>query len=271
MARRRTRAAKAANRKKYISVIAVAAMLGIIVAGGAWYVSERSAMDALDENLCPPEPAEYVAVVVDVTDPLTLAQRQDLRNKLDALTETIPLGGRLAFFRVAPAQDKLLEPLLEVCNPGSVTDFSEMSRDLKQVQEKFERGFEQPILDTYEKIFTASGSEQSPILSSMQSVNLTELQTGQALQKPRRLILISDLLENTSDLSFYGRLPTAEEVLESAGFTSRRTDLRGVEVELWMLQRSDYQSTQPRALPELWNILLREQGARSVSAERISG
>lgn len=59
--------------------------------------------------------------------------------------------------------------------------------------------------------------------------------------------------------------------MRNPDFESARTNLSGVRVELWMLQRPDFRDTQPYALPELWNVLLQEQGALSVVAERISG
>lgn len=271
MARRKTRVAQREQRKKLRAILTVVAVVAIIFAGGGWFLLEKSKMQSLDENLCPPQPSEFTAVIVDVTDPLTLAQRQDLRNRLDQLRQAIRVEGEIAFFKIDATNTKLLQPILTLCNPGTAADFSEVDRDLKRVQATYDDKFEAPIVQAYERIFSASGSDRSPILQSIQSVNLTELQTAKAKGKPRRIVLISDLLQNTANLTFYGRLPSAEEVLANSDFRTASTNLAGVRVDLWMLQRPDYRQTQPRALPDLWNILLQEQGALSVKAERISG
>jgi hypothetical protein len=271
MARRKTRVAQREQRKKLGAILGVAAIVALILAGGGWFLLEKSKLQSTDENLCPPEPSEFTAVIVDVTDPLTLAQRQDLRNRLDQLRQELRLNGQIAFYKVDASNAKLLQPILKRCNPGTAGDFSHVDRDLKRVQATYDDKFEAPIVQAYEGIFSASGSDRSPIMQSIQSVNLTELQTAVAKGKPRQIVLISDLLQNTNNLSFYGRLPPAEEVLGNPDFRAASTNLAGVRVKLWMLQRPDYKQTQPRALPDLWNILLQEQGALSVKAERISG
>lgn len=271
MRRRKTRVAQREQRKKLGAILTVVAVVAIIFAGGGWFLLEKSKMQSVDENLCPPQPTEFTAVIVDVTDPLTLAQRQDLRNRLDQLRKAVPVNGEIAFFKVDTTNAKLLRPILTRCNPGTSADFSEVDRDLKRIQATYDDKFEAPLVQAYENIFSASGSNRSPILQSIQSVNLTELQTARAQGKPKQIVLISDLLQNTGNLSFYGRLPSPEQVLANPDFRAASTNLAGVRVKLWMLQRPDFKQTQPRGLPDLWSILLQEEGAVSVKAERISG
>lgn len=271
MARRKTRVAKKRDRKKFGAILTVIAIITIVLAGGAWFILEKSKLQSVDQNLCPPEPSEYVAVIVDVTDPLTLAQRQDLRNRLDELRHSVGIEGQIAFFKVDAAKAELLQPILKRCNPGTAGDFSEVDRDLKQIQATYDNDYVAPIIHAYERVVVATGSDRSPIMQSIQSVNLTELQTAMARSKPRQIVLISDLLQNTANLSFYDQLPSAENVMTNPDFQEARTNLSGVRVQLWMLQRPDFRQTQPQALPQLWNILLQEQGAIRVDAERISG
>ncbi|MEL1249080.1 hypothetical protein [Aurantiacibacter gilvus] len=271
MARRTTRVARRKQRKTAWAIVFIIVVIGVIGAAGAWFLTEKSKLQSVDENLCPPEPSAYTVVIVDVTDPLTLAQRQDLRNRLDEVRASLGVEAQIAFFAVNAADEELLHPIITRCNPGTAQDFSELDRDLDSIQLTYENDFVAPITAAYERIFEASGSDRSPIMQSIQSVNLTELQAAQALGKPRTIVLISDLLQNTENLSFYGGLPTADEVMRNPDFVNARTNLAGVRMELWMLQRSDFRASQPRALPELWNILLQEQGALSVEADRISG
>jgi hypothetical protein len=249
----------------------VAAILLAAVAGSGWFIKTRHDHLSLDDHLCPPDPVSYTAVLVDVTDPMTLPQRQDLRNKFEELKNDIPKGGRLAIFKVDVASDKLLSPVLEVCNPGEGKDASEMSSDPKAVQKQWDDKYEQPLNDAFHTIVAATGSETSPIFQSIQSVALTELRDPKAKGKPERLIVVSDLLQNTPGLSFYGHIPGADEVLNSSDFATARTDLRDIDVELWMLQRPDFTTTQPRALADLWDELISAQKGNVTSIYRVSG
>lgn len=271
MARYKTRSERRADAKKYRSMAVVGAIVLAILAGGVWFLKARNDMLSLDEQLCPPNPTSYVAVLVDVTDPMSLPQRQDLRNKLEDLKADIAKSGKISIFKVDAAGEKLLAPILEVCNPGDATDVSEMSGDPKAVQKLWDEKFEKPLDQAFQQVVVASGSDKSPIVQSIQSIALTELKGRKVEDKPRRLIVISDLLQNTPGLSFYGRIPNAEEVTSNPQFATARTDLRGVDVELWMLQRPDFSTTQPRTLADLWDALINAQGGNVTSVYRVSG
>jgi hypothetical protein len=117
----------------------------------------------------------------------------------------------------------------------------------------------------------ATGAEQSPILESIQSVALTELQKPGQEKLPKRLIVASDLLQNTTDVSFYRGLPEPKTFTDSAVFRRLRTDLSGVEVELWMLERSDAATTQPRSLADLWERIIGAEGGDARRIYNVSG
>lgn len=271
MGRYRTRSEQRGDARKYRSMAIVIAILTVVLAGGAWFLKARNDRLAMDEHLCPPNPDSYLAVLVDVTDPMSLPQRQDLRNKLEDLKGEIRKGGKISIYKVDTANEKLLTPILEVCNPGDASDVSEMSGDPKAVQKLWNEKFEKPLDQAFQEVAVASGSDTSPILQSIQSVTLTDLKDRQAKDKPRKLIVISDLLQNTPGLSFYRSVPSADEVVKGREFATARTDLRGVDVELWMLQRSDYSTSQPRTLAELWDALISVQGGNVKSVYRVSG
>ncbi len=271
MARYRTRSEQRADAKKHRSMAVVIAILLAALAGGAWFLKAKHDKLAMDDHLCPPNPASYLAVLVDVTDPMSLPQRQDLRNKLEDLKDDVRKGGKISIYKVDTANEKLLTPMLEVCNPGDASDVSEMSGDPKAVQKLWNEKFEKPLDAVFQQVTIASGSDTSPILQSIQSITLTDLKDRKAKDKPRRLIVISDLLQNTPGLSFYGRIPSTDEVVNGREFATARTDLRGVDVELWMLQRADYSKSQPRTLAELWDALVSTQGGNVTSVYRVSG
>lgn len=262
---------KEAEAKKRRAMVTTFAIVIASIGGGWWYLTERSERLSLNEQLCPPEPVSYSVMLVDVTDPMNLPQRQDLLNKFQELEDSIPRYGKLAIFKVAPANDKLLSPVIEICNPGTAKDVTELTGDQKDMQARWEQKFDAPLHQAFQQLTQASGSDTSPILQSIQSVTLTEFRKADAEGKPRRLIVVSDLLQNTSGMSFYGQLPTADRVIASPEFQSARTDLRGVNVDLWMLERADSSRTQPRALADLWDNLITQQKGNLTSVYRVSG
>lgn len=263
--------AKKENAKKIAYVqLAFAALVIIGLIWAVYSVSrDRKAIDPV--TACPPSASSITVLLVDVTDPLTLAQRQDFLNQLERLRASVPRYGKLAIFQVDAASNELLRPVIERCNPGTAADVDEMTGNPAAVEEKYQSLFKQPLDEAFGKLMNASGADRSPILESVQSVALTELKKPGVEGKPIRLIIASDLLQNTDRISFYGALPASRELLASDAFRVLRTDLSDIKVELWMLQRLDSQQSQPKALIDLWDAVITEQGGTVTRAYNVSG
>lgn len=249
-------------------VIVVVIILVVAFFYGRAVLSNRT----IDEvTLCPSDPDSVTVLLVDVTDPMNLPQRQDFINQLTRLTESIPRYGKLVVMKVDPVSDRLLEPVITRCNPGRASDENEVSGNPLKLEETYQEKFHEPLIASFEGVMQASSADRSPILESIQSAALTQLQSSDVADKKRKLIIASDLLQNTDSVSFYGTLPDANTLISSQPFRRVRTDLRGVEVELWMLQRIDSSQTQPRALPDLWDKIIQAQDGQMNRLYTVSG
>ena len=272
MARRKSASARRAQRQSRGAALKIGLVAGLVIAMVvAVVLASRAHRDLDAETLCPTDPASDTVLLVDVTDPMNVAQRQDFLNQLERLKNTIPRYGRLTVVKVDSTADRLLQPVIVRCNPGIAADVSAVSGNPKAVQAQHDTGFSQALDRAFESLVRASGAETSPILESVQSVALTQFQAHGNERRPRRLIIASDLLQNTREASFYRSLPDADQFLASPAFRTARTDLGGVEVELWMLQRPDSGETQPRALPDLWTRIIEAQGGTVIRVYRVSG
>lgn len=270
---RRTSAAKIRKRDDAFRAARNIAVVVLLAGAVAFFYIQTIAnhRNLNEETLCPAQPESLTVLLVDVTDPLNLPQRQDFLNQLDRLTDQIPRYGELTIAKVDPVSDRLLEPIITRCNPGSARDENDVSGNPQKLDQMRKERFVEPIRGVYQKLLDASAADRSPILESIQSVNLTEFQRPQTGDVPKRLIVASDLLQNTTAISFYKSLPDPYEFTATQQFNRVRTDLRGIEVELWMLQRDDSNQTQPRALPNLWEQLIGKQGGRLTRVYNVSG
>lgn len=248
--------------------VAIAVIAGV----AALYFSAAGSQRALDPvTLCPDEPTSLTVLLVDVTDPMNLPQQQDFLNQLAQLKNSIPRYGQLTIMQVNSAGEKLLSPIITRCNPGTGADIDPLKGNPQKVQKQWTSGFSEPLDGIFNQIVRASGAELSPIMESVQSVALTEFQKPGRQDMPKRLIIASDLLQNTSGISFYKSLPARAEFVSSEPFRRVRTDLRGVDVELWQLQRLDSSRTQPRTLSDLWTSAIEKQGGSVTRIYNVSG
>lgn len=251
------------------NIILVIALVGFV---GFFYFRSILSNRTLDEDtLCPTEVSAVTTVLVDVTDPMNTPQRQDFRNQLNRLLGQIKRYEKLVIVKVDPVGDSLLVPVLTGCNPGSASDVSEVDGNPTKLERQHQEGFIEPMEKAFEGLMKASGADRSPVMESIQSVALSEFQKAEFEGKHKRLIVASDLLQNTKQVSFYKGLPDQNDFSKTQTFLRVSTDLSGVDVELWMLQRDDSNQTQPKALPLFWERFIGEQGGRVTRVYRVSG
>jgi hypothetical protein len=67
------------------------------------------------------------AVLLDTTDSLSPVQQEIVQKKLDEFAAKVPRYGKLETFAVRASSDRLIEPLLQVCNPGRASDTNELT------------------------------------------------------------------------------------------------------------------------------------------------
>lgn len=244
----------------------------IMAAVAAAYITVARDSRSLDKvTLCPERPASVTVLLVDVTDAMNLPQQQDFQNQLVQLKNSIPRYGQLSVVRVDATASDLLRPVIVRCNPGTAADTDELKGNPGKLQRQWSEGFDRPLAAAFRSITSASGAAQSPIMESIQSVALTELQRPGQADVPKRLIVASDLLQNTHYINFYKPLPTRVDFTSSSAFRRVRTDLRGIDVELWQLERDDAGTTQPRALSDLWQGAIEAQGGIVSRIYNVSG
>lgn len=269
--RRSATAARAAQetQKGWLKIVGVVVAVGLI---GFAYVGVMNSTKPLDdETLCPTSPSSVTVLLVDVTDPMTTAQKQDFRNQLNRLRSAIPRYGQLIITKVDSSSSELLRPVIVRCNPGTADDVNDLTGNPSGVQKSHDEQFVAPLDLAFDSLTRASAADRSPIFESVQSVALTELAKSEVSGVPRKLVLVSDLLQNTETISFYSGLPAQDELIGSAPFRRVRTDLSGLDVEIWMLERSDANQTQPRALIELWDAAITAQGGNVTRGYNVSG
>lgn len=225
-------------------------------------------------SLCPLKPLvtdSMTAVIIDMTDRMTVAQRQDFLNQLERLQDEIPQYGQLAIFAVASTEQELLSPITHLCNPGRGEAVNPWVGNPLKTEEKWRSGFKEPLTQAFDGIMKLRDAPYSPIMESIQSVSLTFFQSPLAQGRPRRLIIVSDLLQHTESFNFYKEIPEPSTVLQNPLFQSLRTDLHGIDVELWLLRRLDQPGFPAARLVTLWESILQMQGARVVRVYNISG
>lgn len=262
--------------QKFRQVIMYAA---IALAGGVlivlFFVVERPG--ELDENLCPvaDKPARQTVLFLDTSDPLTPKHQAELERLVSEL-QSPGVNPDMEGFHIAPGEPLIvyklaldwrnLRPFMKVCNPGDNPDDWEWQKDLTRGKALALRNW-QRFNDRVRELFPEeSGAEmpRSPILENLAVIVPRHAPSKRSLSAEKaghvHLILFSDLLQHSDRLSHYGPYPEAEDFLHTPGLRELATDLTGVDVTIFRLERSRYSRWQTRDHYYWWTGLVRQFG-----------
>lgn len=258
------------RRKNWQGGLLLLGVLIVVVGIGAgyWYVQQRT-VKLNYETLCPADgPHALTIILVDRTDHLNTVQREAVRVRLAEVRAHTAQYGALALFSIAPTDQELLRPEVYLCNPGAVGEASALYQNLRRVEQRWQL-FNQRLEQAIDAAVQANEQPLSPIMESIQSAALSNFARAKP-QIPKRLIVVSDLLQHSPALSLYQRLPRFDDFKTTESFRQLRTPLTDVEVEILYLRRPTARSIQSKALIEFWQQYLRDNGgvlARVVSIE----
>lgn len=245
-------------------VIIVAISIGVVY----WYLQQYT-VKLNPDTLCPKDgPLALTVILVDRTDRLNTVQREAIRVRLDEVRAQTPRHGRIALFSIGPTEQELLRPEADLCNPGAVTEASQVYQNIRRVEQRWQT-FNQRLAQAVETTVQSGEQPASPIMESIQSAALSTFARATP-QMPKRLIVVSDLLQHSPALSLYQRLPRFADFKTTEGFRQLRAPLAGVEVEILYLRRPTARSIQSKALIEFWQQYVGENGGlltRIVSVE----
>ena len=266
---RKSRQARSRQRR-HLLVASMALLVVIAVTAGTlwWWTHQKPPLDA--STMCPsPGPLGHQVVLIDTTDPLNDAQKAALDLILTRLAEKeTPPGYLVSVFVLGEHFKTDAKPLIELCNPGTEQGHSELSENLSQIRRRYRDRFLQPLFAQTEQMLRNQSAKESPILEMLQMVSLNSI-ARHDVDGPRRLIVLSDLLQNSKPLSMYREIPAYADFAKTDYAGKTRIGFAGVEVEVWLLQNTT--GEKQKRLADFWQRYFLENKAVSFKLEPLPG
>lgn len=232
-------------------------LIGGVFALNATFEGERK---KIGQDFCRKDSVpEITAILIDHTDELTPIQQASLKTHLTDIAMSVKKNGMLQIYSVASIKKSVLRAEFSLCNPGDSEDLeNKISRRASTVRSNYEDTFVKGLENELNKTMTASGATESPIMESIQSV-LTTAFTGEAKKAAKKkLIVVSDLLEHTSELSFFSSIPDFESYKKTTHWRNMKSDMGAVDVQLFLIRRNKGQTND---LIPFWERFFESQGA----------
>jgi hypothetical protein len=249
----------------------IAVLAATLVFGGWLFVQAKINAETISStDFCPTSgPRSTAVVVIDATDPFDPVEARALESRVARSQGDIERGGRLELYMVAPVENEPLEMLLGLCNPGRPEEASPWRENPRLVERRWREGFAEAVQKAVRRALRSEKAATSPIINSIRSVAVTAFSPVERAGNPKRLLLISDLLENTSLFSVYRSQPDATRFLGEPMLRQMLPALEGVEVELRIIDRGHARQTPEVA--RFWEELIAAGGGEVVSRGPLIG
>lgn len=235
--------------------------LGLLGAAGWWMNRTSTEMAVNSETLCPlaTGPVAETVILFDLTDPLAAAQTSQLLQHLESEFANAAIGTQFTMGVVSenPADWGATSPL---CKPHSERDVSALTQNVPLVKQRYEERFLAPLERNLQRMISASGANSSPIMESLQALT-TGTPGFVTFTGPRKIILVSDLLQHSDAMSFY-RGDDWQRFAASPAFQRLGRTLNGVDVEIFAVRRVMEKIKDPAAVEDFWLRYFDLQGAR---------
>lgn len=262
MARRR----RSRHKRQRNQAILNFAMAGLAVAiiGFAFYALQPEPYDETTLCVISDELPPHTAVIIDKTDEYSAEQADLIAAIIRRTRDRLTIGERLTLFELD--QNGQFDPRGEfsLCNPGRGDQVNPLFRNPNQIQERFADKFDAPLETVLSDLVEPKEAPNSPVLEALARLGQTEAFSSDA--PDRRIVLISDMLQNSDLFTAYGgggempnNMPIAIEVADQ---TIKRfgDSLRGVSLEIRLIPRQRYADIQRGGLRDYWDAIFSELG-----------
>jgi len=257
-----------------ITTITVVAALVVLAVGWALFI-QRTQVRTDPSTLCPTEgPSAVTAILIDATDTYSPIQRTAVMNSLTELVNHAQLYEQFAVFSI-DANGAPLKPALVVCRPLKPDEVSELTGNKALAKKRFDDVFRHRVDELINAAIDRPASDRSPIMEAIQAVSVGYLQGAKVAagndQLPRRLVVVSDMLENGEGGSHYSGTPDFANFRKSPAYARLRSNLDSVRIGVLYLHREVGANVQGAAHAQFWSDWFQDQGANVEYVRAIEG
>ena len=233
-----------------------------------WSITKNNAH--LDKEHCKiGTPDAITVILIDHTDTINLTQKIDLERKLLDIIKIVPKNSKVKIYSVTSERDNFVKEEISLCNPGDDSDISSLTGNKQLAQKRYLEKFILPLHSLLNKVINAIDARQSPIMKSIQAVNILSFQGEENKSAVKTLYLVSDLLEYDSEFSLYTESPNYNNFKKSPFYNIVKTDLKNVNVNIFLLNRKGSERYQNSNLLNFWENFLYDENANLQSSTPI--
>ena len=193
-------------------------------------------------------------VVVDKTDSWDTTVKDKISNILVKINNSLAPYERLYVYMLETTGIPN-RPLFDLCNPMRGNQVSPLYANPRRGQKRDEELFEEPFSALLDEIVSPSVADQTRLLETLMSFKKLVMQDTRP-----RVIMISDMMENSGMISLYNDFPKYENWVKRPD----KAEYQYIgKVEIYYMDRSSISERRKRRAREFWESLFQDANIRN--------
>lgn len=230
-----------------------------------------------DETYCCQKhrPARVTAIIVDTTDRVEGISNEDILRSLDDFVRRSAPEEMVVVYQMPKVSGEIAKKQIAVCYPSRISLWMRLFMSRKEVEEVqgMRERFSADLKQVFQYLIDDEEAELSLIMETIQAVSVDVFARQDYAEIPKRLVLISDLMQNSKCLNLYSHSLDYSTFSETACAEALRTKLDDAQVKVFFVRRSAHSelgSTVP--LTDFWGSWIKAQnGILELPPSDISG
>lgn len=221
-------------------VVAFVGMFGLYFA-----VAEN---DVVDKRLCPSVVTRKTAILIDQSDEAPTQTLAEIRSRIaKTINQDVAEGELVSVFYLSDHSQLDLRPVFSGCKPKA--DGNELYENRRLIKKQFEDSFQNPLDEALAE--NPISAEKSPIAEVMADFLTSDFLDGEE----NRLVVFSDLMQNSAALDLYGCANGQQAIADyrrSRSGAVERPELQNVQIELNIVPRQSLSAQNVKCRQEFW-------------------
>ena len=202
---------------------------------------QRESVSVDSDNCLQDElPPAQTVVLLDPSDSLSVVQQGSVVSRLlEALEDSMPERTEIRVYTVAKAGRRESAPEFRVCvppNPDDISVLESLWNNRSIAERGYTEGFRLPLRRRLDVLLDVPSDSVSPIVEAVQAAVVDAFRPRGA-SVPRTVFLVSDMVQNSSDLSFFREASDFGTFVRDPNYGTLRVDLSGVRLIVFLLAR----------------------------------
>lgn len=260
---------KSTNNVPYVVLAVVIGVILLMMVAFSQRESVQIDSDNCLQNKLPPAQA---VVLLDPSDSLSVVQQGSVVSRLvETVEESMPERTEIRVYTMARAGRREAAPELRVCvppNPDDIGVLESLWNNRSIAEREYTEGFRLPLRRRLNALLDVPSDSVSPIVEAVQTAVVDAFRPRGA-SVPRTVLVVSDMVQNSSDLSFFREPPDFGTFVRNPDYGTLRVDLSGVRLAVFLLARRGIAGRlQAGQLKTFWEEYFIDQNASADAGPR---